>query len=90
MADLFSCGVIFYLILTGNIPFNGSSYKKIVMRNMSGLVNFDLTRYGISVSKETMNLLKALLEKNPEKRIRPIQALEHEAFHRILSKSPLV
>ena len=37
-----------------------------------------------------MNLLKLMLEKEPEKRISSKDALDHPAFHSVLSKSPLI
>lgn len=37
-----------------------------------------------------MDLLKAMLEREPEKRITSEQALSHPAFHSIMSKSPLI
>lgn len=33
--------------LTGAIPFNGTSYKQIVLKNMKGLINFDFSKYNI-------------------------------------------
>ena len=41
-------------------------------------------------SKSTLNLLQAMLEKEPLKRISSKQALNHECFHTILSVSPLI
>ena len=37
-----------------------------------------------------MSLLKLMLEKEPEKRISSRDALDHAAFHMVLSKSPLI
>ena len=37
-----------------------------------------------------MDLLKLMLEKDPEKRVSSANALNHPAFHSVLSKSPLV
>ncbi len=42
--DIYSCGIIFYIILTGKIPFNGNSYKEIVMKNMRGKIDFEVPR----------------------------------------------
>lgn len=79
-ADVFSAGIIFYMILTGAIPFNGTSYKQIVLKNMKGIVNFDFSKYNVKVSDETMDLLKKMLERDPEKRISSAEALGHNAF----------
>lgn len=48
--DVFSCGIIFYMILTGKIPFSGSSYKEIVQKNMRGKINFNFSDLNINVS----------------------------------------
>lgn len=52
-ADVFSAGIIFYIILTGHIPFYGNSYREIVMRNMKGDINFNFKKYKISVEEES-------------------------------------
>ena len=40
--DVFSCGIIFYILLTGKIPFNGMSYKEIVYKNMKAKIDFKI------------------------------------------------
>ena len=52
-ADIFSLGVILFMILTGNMPFQGNSYKEIVRKNMKGEVNFDFTEFKVKVSHES-------------------------------------
>lgn len=37
-----------------------------------------------------MDLLKRMLERDPEKRISSAEALGHAAFQKMLSKSPLI
>ena len=88
--DIFSAGVIMYIILTGRMPFSGNSYNKIVLKNLKGEINFNFDHFNIKVSKETLDLLKKMLETNPEKRYNAIEALQHDAFRKILSISPLV
>lgn len=87
--DVYSAGIIFYIILTGHIPFYGNSYKEIVMRNMKGDINFNFSKYKIKVNEDTMDLLKSMLQKDPRKRISSADALMHPAFCNVLSKSPL-
>lgn len=48
--DVFSCGIIFYMILTGKIPFSGTSYKEIVQKNMRGKINFNFSELNIKIS----------------------------------------
>ncbi len=58
--DVYSCGIIFYIILTGKIPFYGSSYKEIVYKNMRSKIDFELPR-SMKITKETLDLLQKML-----------------------------
>lgn len=40
--DVFSCGIIFYMLLSSKIPFNGNSYKEIVYKNTKAKINYDV------------------------------------------------
>ena len=59
-ADVFSAGVIFYMLLTGKIPFNGNSYKEIVYKNTKAKINYDIFKK-LKISIVTIDLLKAML-----------------------------
>lgn len=87
--DVYSCGIIFYILLTGKIPFNGKSYKEIVYKNMKANIDFDIPR-SMNISKDTINLLESMLQKDPKDRITSKQALNHPCFHTMLSVSPLI
>ena len=41
------------MILTGKIPFSGSSYKEIVQKNMRGKINFNFSDLNIKVSPQS-------------------------------------
>ena len=77
--DIWSCGIIMYILLTGRPPFNGSNEEEIMKKIKIG--NFDMTKYpwGI-ISKEAKDLIKSLLQIDPHKRINSQQALSHEWF----------
>lgn len=64
-----------YTCLSGKVAFEGS-YSEKVVKNYKGKV--DLTN--LNVGKSAKNLLTALLEIDPEKRITAKEALNHEFF----------
>ena len=39
--------------LTGTIPFNGTSYKQIVLKNMKGVVNFDFSKTNLKFTEQS-------------------------------------
>ena len=77
--DIWSCGVIMYILLTGRPPFFGNTDSEIMYRIKSG--KYDLSKYPWSVvSKEAKDLIKALLQPNPNMRLSAEQALKHPWF----------
>ena len=77
--DIWSCGIIMYILLSGRPPFNGDSDEDILKKIMRN--NIDLEKYPWSViSLEAKDLLKKLLEFDPKKRITAEEALNHEWF----------
>ena len=79
LCDLWSCGVIMYILLTGRPPFNGSSEEEIMKKIKDGV--YDLKKYPWGViSEEAKDLLKGLLQVNTKKRLTAKAALEHKWF----------
>ena len=75
--DLWSCGVIMYILLTGIPPFGGSDNKTIIKKI---LVNeFDKTKLK-KKCKACIDLIEKLLERDVKKRIRAEAALNHKWF----------
>jgi serine/threonine protein kinase len=75
IADMWSCGVLLFAILTGKLPFDEETDSYLVKAIKGG--NYSISK---SISESASNLIKLLLEKNTEKRISPREALEHQWF----------
>ena len=77
--DIWSCGIIMYILLTGKPPFNGDSDEEILKKIIQN--HLDLEKYPWSViSLKAKDLIKKLLETDAKKRITAEEALNHEWF----------
>ena len=74
--DLWSCGVILFILLVGYPPFDGKNTNEIFDNIKEGKLNLDTSDWD-KISNEGKDLVKKLLEKNPNNRISPFDALKH-------------
>jgi len=74
-ADMWSVGVIAYMLLTGSPPFHGGSDDEVLTKIKAGNVHWS-SRYR-RLSPCAQGFLKALLVVDPAKRLTAQQALEH-------------
>ena len=83
--DLWSCGVILYILLSGRPPFAGDNDKEIMSRVATG--KYDLTESPFNkVSHSCIDLIQKLLIMDPKKRIDAQEALAHPWFKENRSK----
>lgn len=73
--DMWSCGVIIFILLGGYPPFGGDDHEMLQMIRV-GKFRFDPT-YWDSVSEEAKDLIKKLLTVDPDKRLSAAEALKH-------------
>ena len=80
--DLWSCGVIMYILLTRKLPFAGRTDEEIITNIIYSKYNEKRLE---NCSEEAQELVSLLLEKNIEKRINAEDALNHKFFntHRV-------
>ena len=76
--DVFSAGVIFYALLTGQIPFEGD-FNQVLKANRSGAVDFTIPQLK-EHNQITVQFLKSLLKKDPSERPSALEALQHPYF----------
>jgi len=77
--DLWSCGVIMFILLSGTAPFPGKNEQDILSRISIGDFSFKHKIFN-NVSKEAKDLITQLLTYDPEKRIDVRRALRHKFF----------
>ena len=81
--DLWSCGVIMYILLTNRLPFAGENDDEIISNILYSEYN---TFYLKDYSENTKDLLKKLLERDVNKRINAEDALKHKFFEEFKAK----
>ena len=78
-SDIFSAGVIFFVILTGRPLFKGTNHMSILRRNM--VCDFDIKdSTWKSLSVDAADLVKKMLIEKQEDRISAKDALKHRLF----------
>ena len=83
--DLWSCGVILYILLSARPPFGGDNDTEIMQRVSTGKYDLSSPPFD-NCSKEVKDLIKSLLVMDTNKRISAEQALNHPWFKTNKSK----
>ena len=77
--DIWSCGVIMYVLLSGHFPFYGKTEEEITKKILSGKYTFD-NKYFSNISDEAKDLISKCLIYDKNKRISIEEVLKHEFF----------
>jgi serine/threonine protein kinase len=77
--DVFSCGVLLYILLSGRTPFPGSVAKDVLNKNKECKIHFR-KKYWKNISHQGLDLVLKLTDPNPKTRITAEGALTHEWF----------
>lgn len=75
-SDIFAMGVILFILLSGRMPFSGKTSAVINTRILSGDVRFK-SQHWDGISNDAKDLVKRMLQPDPEKRISGPEILEH-------------
>lgn len=89
--DVWSLGVLLYVILAGYPPFYGESQHEIFRKITHGVYDYEREEWN-DVSKEARGLIDSMLVVNPQSRITLSQVLKHSwfALHHDPSNRPQV
>jgi len=74
--DLWSAGVIMYILLCGSPPFSGKNQKEVLASVMKGRLRFH-PRAWAGISQDAKELVSSLVKAEPESRLNAGQALMH-------------
>ncbi|CAK80477.1 unnamed protein product (macronuclear) [Paramecium tetraurelia] len=87
--DVFSAGVIFYILLTGRQPFQGTDYKAILRANKNCQINYNLKQIQTG-PLQLVDLLKKMLHPEPKGRVSSEDCLKHPYFKEIFKEQDLI
>jgi len=74
--DMWSCGVMMYIIICGYPPFFGDTDSEILNKVKAGVYDFPAEDWA-QISADAKNLIKSCLEMDETKRISAEEALKH-------------
>ena len=78
LSDVWSCGIILFALLNGNVPFEESQeifvYKKIIQSGISGL------KFSKEISDDAKDLIYKMLKIEPKERIKVNDMIKHKWF----------
>ncbi|KRX03811.1 Protein kinase-like domain [Pseudocohnilembus persalinus] len=77
--DIYSAGVIMYILLTGEQPFQGNDYKQILSANKKSQINYEGVQFK-DIHPYAVDLLSRIMNPIPQFRYTAKEALNHRFF----------
>ncbi|CAD8146201.1 unnamed protein product [Paramecium octaurelia] len=78
--DVFSVGVIMFMLLTDSSPFFGKDTNEVIRSNLQCNIDFEQLKKA-KISTHAYDFVKCLLEQNQNQRPTAQQALQHDWFY---------
>ena len=76
-SDMWSIGIITYILVCGRVPFEGESYKEILDKITAKRKHIDFPLKSIRLTNACKNFIESLLCYDIEKRLSAAEALKH-------------
>ena len=78
--DIWSVGVIMFMLLSGTPPFDGDTNDEIMKASAKGTYSFTPESKWKGISKQAKDLIDKMLMKDPDQRISAKDAIDQEWF----------
>ncbi|CAG9322509.1 unnamed protein product [Blepharisma stoltei] len=87
--DVFSTGVVLYMVLSGRAPFSGKTPRETLLKNRDGIIQFQ-EQYWRGISREAISLVLALTKCQPSLRPNPRDALQNKWLNIYTKRQPIM
>ncbi|KAL4472009.1 hypothetical protein ABPG72_018511 [Tetrahymena utriculariae] len=78
--DIFSLGIVFYILMFGKMPFDAPTVDQILQLNEQCEIDFTPNDCAIKCTSSAIDLLKKMLNKDPSQRANAFQLINHTWF----------
>ncbi|CAD8091584.1 unnamed protein product [Paramecium sonneborni] len=83
--DVFSAGIIFYLLITGNTPFVGNDQRSILKKNKQGDIDFKEHHFKLAPI-QMQDLIQSMLQKKVSYRLSSQECMRHPYFKQLVKE----